>query len=200
MGHTEPYLILLRHFSLDAFRSFELNAFIFYWLSWCRWESPVRQSCHQKAVSLAFIVLIVSALESIGIDTAQSIMTTFKWGTILGDIAAAFEIYRYILIQLKRWRPFNPCWSGGWNSCNKLLPNYIWLRNTPVKENLGRVPWLDAQCFIYSRELCGTAERPFSLLGRNSPDPSFPSCKFACVRQKDIHWWWSLTARSFFYN
>lgn len=30
MGHTEPDLILLWGFSLDAFRSFELDAFIFY--------------------------------------------------------------------------------------------------------------------------------------------------------------------------
>lgn len=117
----------------------------------------------KKTLSLAFIVLIVSALEGIGIDTAQSITTTFKWGTVLGDTAAAFEIYRYFLIQLRRWRPFNLCWSESWNSCNKLLPNYIWLQNSPVRENLGRVPCLDAQCFTYSRELCGTEQSVLSV-------------------------------------
>lgn len=45
-GQVEPCLILSWCFPL---RSFELDAFILHWLSRCRWDGPVRQSCHQRA-------------------------------------------------------------------------------------------------------------------------------------------------------
>lgn len=45
-GQVEPCLILSWRFPL---RSFELDAFILHWLSRCRWDGPVRQSCHQRA-------------------------------------------------------------------------------------------------------------------------------------------------------
>lgn len=86
----------------------------------------MRKSCEAvmppKVLSSALVVLMVSAQRDIGIDPAQSIGTTFKWGNILGDTAAVFRFYRYFLIQLRRWRPFSPCWSETLNACEKLLP------------------------------------------------------------------------------
>ena len=75
----------------------------------------MRQSCEpimspKNLLSLALTVVIASAPSGIGIDTAWSIMMTLKWGTFLGDTAAGLQIYRYFLIQLRRWRPFNSCW------------------------------------------------------------------------------------------
>lgn len=75
----------------------------------------MRPSCEpvmspKNPLSSALIVVIASAPSGIGIDTARSIMTSLKWGTFLGDAATALQIYRYFLIQLRRWRPFNSCW------------------------------------------------------------------------------------------
>lgn len=137
----------------------------------------------QKVLSSALVILMISAWRDIGIDTAQSIVPTFKWGNILGDTAAVFRIHRYFLIQLRRWRPFRPCWSESLNACNKLLPKYIWLQNSFMRGNLGLVHWLDDQCFKYSK-WCRT-ERPSSLLGRRSPDPSPYTSTF--IREKVIH-------------
>lgn len=140
-GHVELYLILLWCSSLNAFRPFELNAFILYWLSRCRWKVPWDGNVTKSSVLSSYCFNCLCSVKRRNWHS-QSIVTTFKWGNIRGDTAALVQIYRYFLIQLRRWRLFNPCWSETLNFWNKFLPNKTWLQNSSVRENLWLSPGL----------------------------------------------------------
>lgn len=174
MGHVEPYLILLWRPSPNAFGPFELNAFILYGLSRCRWKVLWDGNVTKSSVLSSDRFNCLCAVKHWNWHS-RSIATTFKWGNIRGDTAALvpMQIFSHSIKKMETIQPL-------------LVRDLEFLEQTSAQLNLaaeflckrkfGPVPWLDAQHFKYSKELY-MAQNSMSFLspGRGSPGPSSPS-------------------------